>query len=38
MSDGKMVKFRGAMGGYSKKDVNRYIEQIALILRAERKN
>ena len=30
MSDGKMVKFRGAMGGYSKKDVNRYIEQISL--------
>ena len=30
MSDVKMVKFRGAMGGYSKKDVNRYIEQISI--------
>ena len=30
MSDVKMVKFRGAMGGYSKKDVNKYIEQISI--------
>lgn len=28
--DGKMVMFRGALGGYSKKDVNEYIEQISL--------
>lgn len=29
-SDERMVMFRGALGGYSKKDVNEYIERISL--------
>ena len=30
MSDEKMVMLKSALGGYSKKDVNKYIEKISL--------